>query len=167
VPAGRTIDDLVQMIDIMPTMLDLTGIAHPDGLQGQSLIPFLSAAAGTGGWPGWTPRPAISERVPTTDNAPPSQSRESVSIIDGNWKLIHNAVRPGDLPEFELFDYYQDPLNLKNIAADHPEVVARLSKAIAGWKQMATAARVKPDAESTKALSAEELQRLRSLGYVR
>ncbi len=93
--------------------------------------------------------------------------RESVSIIDGNWKLIHNTVRPDDLPEFELFDYYQDPLNLKNVAADHPEVIARLSKAIGGWKQMATAARVKPDTESTKALSAEELQRLRSLGYVR
>ncbi|HUE87678.1 MAG TPA: sulfatase [Vicinamibacterales bacterium] len=169
VPAGRSIDDLVQMIDIMPTMLDLTGIAHPEGIQGQSLLPFLSAAAaaGTGEWPGWTPRPAISERWPTTNNAPPSQIRESVSIIDGNWKLIHNTVRPDDLPEFELFDYYKDPLNLKNVAADHPEVIARLSKAIAGWKQMATAARVKPDAESTRALSAEELQRLRSLGYVR
>jgi hypothetical protein len=32
---------------------------------------------------------------------------------------------------------------------------------------MASAARLKPDADTTKALSAEELQRLRSLGYVR
>jgi hypothetical protein len=31
---------------------------------------------------------------------------------------------------------------------------------------MASAARLKPDAESTKAMSTEELQRWRSLGYV-
>jgi hypothetical protein len=42
-----------------------------------------------------------------------------------------------------------------------------LSKAIAGWRQMASAARVRPDAEGTKGMSPEELQRLRSLGYVR
>jgi hypothetical protein len=58
-------------------------------------------------------------------------------------------------------------LDKHNVAADHPDVVARLAKLIEGWRRMATAARVKPDAEATKTLSAEELQRLRSLGYVR
>jgi arylsulfatase A-like enzyme len=100
-------------------------------------------------------------------NPRPNNTRESVAIIDGTWKLIQNTTRPPDLPEFELFDYAKDPLNEKNVAAEHPDVVARLSKAIAGWKQMATAARIKPDAETTKGMSAEELQRLRSLGYVR
>ena len=42
VPTARVIDDLVQSIDIMPTMLDLSGLAHPAGLQGQSLRPFLT-----------------------------------------------------------------------------------------------------------------------------
>jgi arylsulfatase A-like enzyme len=170
VPAGRAIDDLVQSIDIMPTMLDLTGIAHPQGLQGQTLQPFLAPSAPTGGsgsWPGWTPRPAISERVPNMPTPRPDNNRESVAIIDGNWKLIHNTTRPPNLPEFELFDYAKDPLNKQNLAADHPDVVTRLSKAIAGWRQMAIAARLKSDAESTKGLSAEELQRLRSLGYIR
>ena len=44
---------------------------------------------------------------------------------------------------------------------------ARLSKSLAGWKQMAQAAKLKPDSEATKNLSPEQLQRLRSLGYVR
>ena len=94
-------------------------------------------------------------------------SRESVAIVDANWKLIQNTARPPGLPEFELFDYAKDPLNKQNVAAEHPDVVTRLSKLIAGWREMATAARVKPDAETTKTLSADELQRLRSLGYVR
>jgi hypothetical protein len=45
--------------------------------------------------------------------------------------------------------------------------VARLSKALDGWKQMAERAKLKPDTETTKNLSPEQLQRLRSLGYVR
>lgn len=172
VPAGRAIDDLVQSIDIMPTMLDLSGLEHPAGVQGQSLQPFLAPApadgsAPPGSWPGWKPRPAISERAPNVQDPQADQTRESVSIIDGTWKLVHNTIRSPGLPEFELFDYDKDPLNRQNVAADHPEVVARLAKLIDGWRQMATAARVKPDAETTKALSAEELQRLRSLGYVR
>jgi arylsulfatase A-like enzyme len=170
-PTARVINDFVQSIDIMPTLLDLSGLAHPAGLQGQSLRPFL-ASTSTGGtvptsWPGWKPRPAISERVPNVDEPRPDQTRESVAIVDANWKLIQNTVRPPELPEFELFDYFKDPLNRQNIAAEHPEVVARLAKLIAGWREMATAARVKPDAETTRAMSAEELQRLRSLGYVR
>jgi arylsulfatase A-like enzyme len=170
VAAGRAIDDLVQSIDIVPTMLDLAGLPLPAGLQGQSLWPFLDSSAQggpAGSWPGWTPRPAISERVPTTAVVRDDQKRQSVSIIDGNWKLIHNTVQSPGLAEFELFDYYKDPLNRNDVAAQHPDVVARLSKAIAGWRQMAVAARIKPDAETTKTLTAEELQRLRSLGYVR
>jgi arylsulfatase A-like enzyme len=169
-PTARVVKDLVQSIDIMPTMLDLSGLAHPAGLQGQSLRPFLSrtsdGSAPATSWPGWKPRPAISERVPQRGSTV-DQSRVSVAIVDGNWKLIHNTSRPPGLPEFELFDYFKDPLNKRNVAGEHPHVVAQLSKLIAGWREMATAARVKPDAETTKSLSAEELQRLRSLGYVR
>ena len=50
---------------------------------------------------------------------------------------------------------------------DSPEVVQRLAKLVAGWRQMAIAARLKADAETTKGLTQEQLQRLRSLGYVR
>ena len=170
-PSGRVIQDLVQSIDIVPTLLDLSGLEHPAGVQGQSLRPFFAATPNgeqaPQSWAGWTARPAISERAPTTSDAPATQTRVSAAIVEGNWKLIHNTTRTLDLPEFELFDYVKDPLNKQNLAADHPEVVARLSKAIAGWRQMALAARLKPDAEATKGLSAAELQRLRSLGYVR
>ncbi len=43
-------------------------------------------------------------------------------------------------------------------------VVARLKVQLAAWRQAAEAARLKPDA--THAVSGEELERLRSLGYV-
>jgi len=46
-------------------------------------------------------------------------------------------------------------------------VVERLSKQLEGWKRMATQARLKPDSDETKGMTAEQLERLRSLGYVK
>ncbi|MGH9462635.1 MAG: hypothetical protein ACRD1X_15575, partial [Vicinamibacteria bacterium] len=92
---------------------------------------------------------------------------ESYAIMDGNWKLIHNVARPPERPEFELFDFIKDPLDQKNVAAEHPDVVERLAKQLEAWKRMATQARLKPDSEATEGMSAEQLEQLRSLGYVR
>jgi arylsulfatase A-like enzyme len=89
------------------------------------------------------------------------------AIVEGQWKLIHKSIRAEGEAEFELYDQLKDPLNKHDLASQKPEVVARLKKALDGWREMARAARLKPDAETTKGLSAEELQRLRSLGYVR
>ena len=92
--------------------------------------------------------------------------RRSHAFFRGR-KLVHNKVREPERPEYELFEFPKDMLDQKNLAAEHPEVVVRLSKMLNGWRSMASAARLKPDAEMTKTLSADELRRLRSLGYVK
>lgn len=173
-PAGlstpRVVEEIVQTIDVMPTLLEFSGIAVPNGLQGQSLGPLLEESTGGVQAHSWQRRPAITEKQltdPRKGAAPPPHDTESFAINDGQWKLVRNTVRPRGGPEFELYDYAKDPLNRTDVAAQHPEIVARLSKALDGWKQMATAAKLKPDTETTKNLSPEQLQRLRSLGYVR
>jgi arylsulfatase A-like enzyme len=168
-PAGRVVDEVVQTIDVMPTLLAISGLAAPKEVQGQSLVPLLRSSGGAEG-PAWRPRPAISEKAitnPARGAAPPPHDTEAFAIVDGPWKLIHNTVRPNGGPEFELFDFAKDPLNLNDVAASNPEVVQRLAKLVAGWRQMARGSRFAPDAESTKGLSQEQLQRLRSLGYIR
>ena len=92
---------------------------------------------------------------------------EMYSIMDGGWKLIQNVKRPPGKPEFELFDFYKDPLDQKDVAAQHPDVVARLARGLDGFRATARAARLKPDSESTKGMSQEQLEQLRSLGYVK
>ena len=161
--AGRVVDEPVQLVDVMPTLLDLSGLEHPAGMQGQSLVPLLRPAAGGRAW---TRRPVILEKQPMGEAEHPEAS-ELYGIIDGSWKLVHNKVAPNDRPEFELYDAAKDRLDSNNVAAAHPDVVQRLAKVLNGWHTMAAAARLKPDTETTKALSAEELQRLRSLGYVK
>ena len=76
-------------------------------------------------------------------------------------------MRPRGGPEFELYDFVNDPLDRTDVASQQPAVVARLAKALAGWKEMATRGKLKSDAEDMKSLSPEQLQRLRSLGYIR
>ena len=159
---GRVVDEVVQTIDVFPTLLELCDIAVPTSIQGQSLVPLLT------GQQRWKTRPAISEKAKTkAAGAPPPLDTESFAIVDGGWKLIHNTDRPSGAPEFELYDFVKDPLDRHDVASEHPDVVARLGKALDGWHQMAVAARLKPDSETTKTLSPAQLQRLKSLGYVR
>jgi arylsulfatase A-like enzyme len=161
-PKGRVVNDVVQTIDVFPTLLELNGIAPPAGIQGQSLVPLLT------GQGQWKTRPALSEKAKTASaGAPPPLDTESFAIVDGGWKLIHNTARHDGDPEFELYDFVKDPLNHTNVAADHADVVARLGKELDGWHQMAVAAKLKPDSETSKSLTPAQLQRLRSLGYVK
>lgn len=162
VAAGRVIDDPVHLIDVMPTLLDFGRLPPPEGIQGHSLAPLLLKTADARSW---KRRPVVMEKQPLARGFP--SALEAYAIIDGNWKLIYNKVREPERPEYELFEFPKDRLDQKNVAAEHPEVVARLSKMINGWHSMASAARLKPDSETTKTLSAEELRRLRSLGYVK
>ncbi|MGH9339933.1 MAG: hypothetical protein ACRD1R_10200 [Acidobacteriota bacterium] len=69
------------------------------------------------------------------------------------------------MPEFELYDHVKDPLDQHDLAAQNPEVVQRLKAELDDWRKAALAAQL-PEADSTEGLSREELERLRSLGYI-
>jgi hypothetical protein len=69
------------------------------------------------------------------------------------------------MPEFELFEHTRDPLGLKNVAGEHPEMVKALRDRLDTWHRE-TRARQLPKTSSTKGMSKEELERLRSLGYI-
>jgi arylsulfatase A-like enzyme len=164
-PAGAVIDEPVHLLDVMPTLLDFSGLEHPAGIQGQSLLPLLRPAAGAGA-SAWKRRPIVMEKNPNGGKQFP-EAAVAHAIIDGNWKLIHNRVRPPERPEYELYEFPKDRFDQRNVADAHPDVVQRMAKLLGGWHAMASAARLKPDSETTRNLSADELQRLRSLGYVK
>jgi arylsulfatase A-like enzyme len=169
VPKGTRVEEPVQLIDVMPTLLELSGLRVPGGVQGQSLRPLLAGPPGSAtvrATGTWKKRPVIAERQPIGRDEYPNNG-EMYAIMDGDWKLIQNVKRPADKPEFELFQFYKDPLDQKDEAAAHPDVVARLAKELDGFRNMARAAKLKPDTESTKGMSKEQLEQLRALGYVK
>ena len=175
VPGGLTIDETVQNIDIMPTLLELSRLPLPEKIQGQSLVPLMVAArdspngsdlAEAAGELGWQARPALTQKASTTQTGGPTPyDDEQYSLVSDGWKFVHNVSRAVEVPEFELFAHKTDPLNLKNVAGAHPEVVERLREQLTERREFAASVAF-PESSSTEGLSDEELQRLKSLGYI-
>jgi len=180
VPEGAEVFETVRTIDLMPTILELCRLPLPEGMQGQSLVPLLTAArrtssestarsdrnaAFTAGR--WRNEPAVSEFLGSerTKRRNPKWRDSYAFILDG-WKLNYYEPLEGD-PEYELYDHRNDPLDKVNLADKHPEIVERLAKEFKAWKEKATAARLTPDSELEKNLTSEQLEHLRSLGYIR
>ena len=112
VTAGSTIDATVSLADMYATLAGIVGEEPAPGvaLDSVSLLPILLGEAGTRG--------ALVVHYSTGGN---------YAIRDGRWKLY--------LPKhltLKLFDLEEDPGEEDNVAADHPEVVARLKATLAG-----------------------------------
>ncbi len=176
IPAGLEIGEVVQSLDLMPTLLELSRLPVPEQAMGQSLLPLLEAARRSkqqGVDPlevaralGWERRPAITEKAATGGSAaPPPRDTESYALVWDGWKLVHHTRRPDGAPEFELFEFATDPFDQRDRAAEQPERVRQLADRLEQWRQAALEARL-PETAPTEGLSKEELDRLRSLGYI-
>lgn len=161
VAAGRRVEEPAQLVDLMPTLLDLAGLPVPPAVQGRSLRPLLSEPAGE-----WRPRPVFAEKRSMGGDEHPGAS-ESFAIVDGRWKLIHHPVRAEGRPEYELFDFLADPLDQRDLADAHPDEIERLGRLLDGWRRTCERARLASDAESTEGIPDSDLEQLRSLGYIR
>ena len=74
---------------------------------------------------------------------------------------------PEEMAEWELYNHAEDPINHHDVAADHPEIVERLKDALAERLRYAEARKLPSDEDAAADMSPEEIQRLRSLGYMR
>lgn len=159
-PAGLRIEETVESIDLMPTLLDLSGLATVEGIQGQSLVPFLARPASPSVF-GWVKRGAFSEKTVggrATEYA-------STLVLDG-WKLIQNDEPLNGRSKYELYEHRMDPLDQQDVASEHPEVVERLGKELTLRREQAIASRIPSEDVPAESLSSEQIRRLRSLGYL-
>lgn len=156
--AGQRIAEPVSLIDLLPTLLDLTGQPVPEGLQGQSLAPLLL------GRPGYTPRPVILDEL-TLD--PKTKERSgALEIVDGRW-AASLALGKEDLePHFFLCDLWDDPYCRKSLHQERPDLVKKYRAVL----ERTLREHVKLGKGYTRkgegALNAEQLNTLRSLGYI-
>src|SRR5258706_6282886 len=165
---GVMVDQQVQNLDIMPTILALSGIQGPTNMQGRSLVPLLNGS----GTATWQEQPAITQAmVSPRDSGPPGGDRTNnvekphFGIIDHGWKLIRKEIDP---EVQELYEHPSDYLNLTNVikADASPARVKALAATLDTWRTRAKAAQLPSDETMTQQLSSEELRRLRALGYV-
>ena len=157
VPAGLRIDSTVESVDVLPTLLELAGIALPEGVQGHSLKPLLDGGS-------WRPQPAFMLKGTFGDDMS-AEEPVQFAIVTEEWKLVENRHPDWDAPTRELYDHRTDKLDQNDVAAEHPEVVEKLAEQLEAWKESTEAAKLE-DEVSLDGMNAEELERLRSLGYV-
>jgi choline-sulfatase len=143
VPAGRVIRPMVRLIDVGPTLLDLSGVPALAGAEGVSLRAVLSQDRAVPG--------------------PPAHVESLFGWLCCGWSPLH-AWRVEDwmfidAPRAELYDTASDPGQVRNLAQDRQADASRLRR---GLETAIGRDQVSASGQS----SSEDRDRLRSLGYV-
>jgi arylsulfatase A-like enzyme/multidrug efflux pump subunit AcrA (membrane-fusion protein) len=118
IPAFET-SEMVALIDVLPTVLEVLDLPEADGLDGRSLMPLIRGEV--------------------------SSHREAVMLSEATW----NAARGIRTPEWKFIRYLQttiygrdgvelyhladDPHEQHNVADAHPEVVDRMHAQLQHW----------------------------------
>ena len=137
-------------IDVLPTILEACGVAAPANvkLDGRSLFPLLRDPAAA-----WPERTLV---IQCDSNGPPTREM-NFAVITDQWKLVQpcgwvkeffwtnwytniSAAQgrgkrsvAGNVPRFELYDISADPEERTDLAAKHPNMVAKLRRQYNAW----------------------------------
>jgi arylsulfatase A-like enzyme len=144
VPEGEVDSSMANLIDIVPTLFRLQGLALPDTFEGAPLRTVTDASprdaafseygaggrafgmADLNGMPGPHGRPAIGKTLQWRE----AEGRRKM-VRTKSWKYVHDPMGDKD----ELYDLVNDPWELSNVAEDdaHADVLADLRLKLADW----------------------------------
>lgn len=137
VPGDRK-EQLCSTIDFVPTCLAAAGAKIPDNLPGFNLLSILKS-----GEP--TPRKDVFGETFAHDVAEIDNPQATLLyrwVIEGKWKLLltydgkldrYASSHPRTEKRPQLYDLLADPHENTNLAAQNPEVVARLAARLQEW----------------------------------
>ncbi|HVP28080.1 MAG TPA: sulfatase [Myxococcota bacterium] len=172
VPHGRTSDALVGLVDVTPTILDLLGHPAPGGaLQGRSLEPVWAGASSGAAEPA---REALLLEGPGVGSvARPAGDvpRVARAVVDDRHKIVsaENVRGEPGWSELEVFDLRADPKEQhgRKLVAGAPATDEDAALVSLYERTVAEALATRGPAEvPSVALPADDLERLRGLGYV-
>ncbi len=122
-PAGKLraagdVPGLAQAQDVLPTLLELCGVATPPGARfdGTCLAPVLRGKAEM-------PDRMLVVQYAEQDGMPAAKRGEAC-VMWRRWRLVRDE---------ELYNLDDDPAQARNVAADHPDVVAKLRAHYKKW----------------------------------
>ncbi len=153
-PAGTRSSEVVENIDLLPTILDLLGLAVPDDLPGTNLA---AVSAGEG---------EVGQAITVTYDRDLNRSEgetmryRMIGIRTSRFSFVYHEKGPQ-----EFYNLVEDPQELNNLAsrADHGFVVQEL---VVKAEEILESAGTGAFERSAGALGAGTEERLRALGYV-
>lgn len=148
VPAGKRVAGPVELVDVAPTVLDLLGLPPLEGAQGRSLRARIE------GHDASAPAVAHAETLMPRLEFGWSELR---MIQDQRFKYV-------EAPTPELFDLEADPGETRNLASRDSGRREEMEGRLSAWVGSTTSGG--SSGEARRAVSSEEEERLRSLGYL-
>jgi arylsulfatase A-like enzyme len=128
---GVASDTICMHIDIAPTLLEICGVNKPSNLKhdGRSIWPLLTRQAKD-----WPERTLFSQSH--RGDAPVLY--HNFAARNQKWKLVSATgfgpeTLPASGPKFELFDIQNDPYEQRDVASEHPDIVAKLKGEYEAW----------------------------------
>ncbi|RME92821.1 MAG: hypothetical protein D6766_09350, partial [Verrucomicrobia bacterium] len=106
---GRVSHHLGYFPDILPTLAELAGVQPPPDIDGLSIVPELLGQAAAG-------RPQPQHRYLYWELG------QQTAVRSGPWK----AIQPRRNAPWELYNLDRDPSESRDLAAEHPDQLARL-----------------------------------------
>jgi arylsulfatase A-like enzyme len=144
---GTRVTALVRLVDLMPTLLGLSGADPPPGMVGRDLLPLAEA--------GDEERPQRHAFSTSVKNRP-----STYAVFDGRFKLIADLATR----QLMLYDIAADPGERKNLADEESEIVERLGVRLG--EEIARVASGETALGQTGEIPQDQLDRLRELGYL-
>lgn len=162
-PKPRRISEPVQLIDVMPTVLDLLSLKTPTVAEGQSLAPLLRGET-------FKRRGLVmSSRFAAVrpEGLVPENAADDFAITDAHWKFIYrNKAAKAGVKKVELYDRRVDRAEHHDISAEHPREVESFVAALGQWIEAQNKVRQIIGHTGTSRLDQQTLEQLRSLGYL-
>lgn len=130
-PAGKVIEEPVEMIDFLPTLMDLSGLEVPRHIRGRSLMPLIEGKVRT-----WRPAcfSEIDHSMSMYEELRQGTGRR-VMVRTKEWKLIYFMDSRVKDKDGALYNLKKDPHEQVNLY-DKPEyarVIRRLEKLAEKW----------------------------------
>ena len=151
--APKRIADPVELIDLMPTVLEACGVDRPGDLDGHSLLPLIRE--------GKTHESTLITQLAFREGRRSITNPAKRAILDpGRWLLIHDARAEST----ELYDLRVDARALVDVADQRVNDLAGLLGTLSSQDIGASSRRL--NVPKGASLTEEELQQLQSIGYV-
>jgi len=147
----QRIDAPASLVDLLPTVLELAQIETDLPLNGRSLIHLIEGADDPEVLQSYRDRMFFAHRRGRGVNG-----RDLWGVMHGRWKLLHEKRDD----KRQLFDMQADPLEQTDVAAQNPEVVARLMRALEQFRADSV-----QSAEVDVEMDQKLLDALEALGY--
>jgi arylsulfatase A-like enzyme len=156
-PAGRVIEAPIESMDVLPTLLELLGLASNGAIRGSSLAGALLRDDSLD-----SERPVVTHRRPYDEEVIREGRRlhgELIGMRRGRWKWIEGTADGSR----ELYDLETDPGERLNLADREAERSAALSEEVRAYR--AEHERAAPAGRPADELDEDARERLRALGY--